>query len=101
MSKSIDRDEKGRFVKGNQTALSGWKALLDKRFGGDIYMAKAWMKRIGDYGYGCCFKDSRTGEFPEWVKDCFKTEPPPLETFKNEFAAKLEFTMQDVGELKF
>lgn len=46
-----DRDHKGRFMAGNSSALTGWKALIAKRFAGDEAACRRWWGMMGAWHY--------------------------------------------------
>ena len=116
---SGNRDNRGRFTRGNSYAALGWRAMVEQRFGGDklalrAYLsvigrrgwlalvdkrfgsntdaAKAWVGRVGAWEYARQAQITRRGVFQ------YPGEP---ETFLAEWRRRLEFSLADVGEMKF
>ena len=98
---AADRDGRGRFLQGNSVAAEGFAGLVEQRFGGDEEMAKDWLARVGKYAYGTAYRN-RDGSYPGWVKVCFRGHPGSPEQFQRDNNPELlEFTLDDVGEMKF
>lgn len=87
-----DRDSKGRFVAGHSVAKSGWDGLVSKRFNGDRAAAREWLGQVGAWAYA-----RQTGI----VRSYAFQYPGTPEQFLEKFTRRLDFTLQDVGELKF
>lgn len=89
-----DRDRRGRFIKGNSYAISGWRGLVNRRFAGDEAACKAWWGRIGAYYYDI----SNFASTPVSIKF---SHPGTPEQFLAQRRRSLEFTLDDVQELEF
>lgn len=94
------KDSLGRFTKGNTYAYLGFQGLVNKRFNGNIGLAKEWIRALGKYGYGRAYWTPQRG-YPHWVKECFRVYPGTPETFSSEYAKKLDFKLGDCKELAF
>lgn len=92
VSPATGRDPKGRFVAGHSFAVKGWRALVEKRFEGDIAAAKTWLGKVGAWEYARQAQITRRGVFQY---------PGTPETFLQEWRRRLDFRLGDVGELKF
>lgn len=94
------RDNLGRFVAGHTHASKGWAALVQKRFEGDGVAAREWLAQLGRYGYGLAYYHPAKG-YAIFVKECFRVHPGSPEQFLAEWRQRLNFRLQDVGEMKF
>lgn len=72
-----DRDERGRFTRGNRIAYQGFQAILNRHFDSDRVAFRAWFSQLGLYVYGLNYR--RRGPdfdyYPVWVKPCFRIHP--------------------------
>lgn len=89
---STGRDSRGRFTPGHPFAALGWRGLVQKRFGGDVAAAKDWLGRVGAWEYARQAQIRRTGAFQY---------PGTPETFLVKWRQRFEFSLADVGEMKF
>lgn len=85
-STQVDRDERGRFTRGNRIAYQGFQAMLDRYFDGDRVAFRVWFSQLGLYAYGLNYK--RRGRdyayYPTWVKPCFRIHPgTPVQFMRN------------------
>lgn len=87
-----DRDSKGRFVAGHSVAAKGWAALVTQRFGGNEAAAREWLGRVGGWAYAKQAQIFRASTFQY---------PGSPEEFLDKYNRRLEFSLQDVGELRF
>ena len=86
------RDERGRFVAGHELAVKGWEGLVAKRFQGDSVAAREWLAQLGRHSYMMMTPIRRQSAFQH---------PGTPENFLQEWRRRLDFTLSDVGELKF
>ncbi|MFN8495682.1 MAG: hypothetical protein U0350_49275 [Caldilineaceae bacterium] len=72
-----ERDEHGRFTRGNTICQQGFQAMLDRHFDGDRAAFRAWFAQLGRFAYGLNYK--RKGKdfdyYEPWVKPCFRLHP--------------------------
>ena len=88
----MSRDSLGRFTPGNHYAAMGWRGLVQKRFGGDVAAAKTWLGKVGAWEYARQAQITRRGVFQH---------PGTPEQWLEEWRRRFEFTLADVGEMKF
>ena len=89
---STGRDSRGRFTPGHPFAKLGWRGLVQKRFGGDVAAAKTWLGKVGAWEYARQAQITRRGVFQH---------PGTPEQWLEEWRRRIEFTLADVGEMKF
>ena len=90
------RNSRGRFTAGNTYAGKGWRGLVQKRFGGDVTAARAWLAQLGRHAYaqqalaGTCLAH----KLVMWP------HPGQPEQFAAAWRSRLAFTLADVPEVQ-
>lgn len=92
------RDERGRFASGHPVAVLGWRGLVEKRFGGDEAVARAWLAQVGRHTYA---RQTVGGTRFKYRLQTIWPHPGSPEEFLANHNAALEFTLDDVEELAF
>lgn len=87
-----DRDDKGHFTPGNGVAITGWEGLVKKRFAGDSVAAREWLAQLGRHSYMMQTPIRRQSAF---------RHPGTPEQWLEEWRRRFEFSLADVGEMKF
>jgi hypothetical protein len=82
-----DRNSKGRFQPGNRVCYQGWRALVEKRFGGDEAACKRWWSEWGAYHSDFPYRGTPQQKF---------FPPPPPEEFLVQRRRALAFTLEEV-----
>lgn len=107
------RDARGRFTKGNQWARLGWAGLVERRFNGNVTLAKTWLGRVGVNAYAQQF--TLLTPMMRYRLETVYAYPGPPEAFAAVWYRRvqpalpglsvvvdgLDFTLASVGEMEF
>lgn len=90
----------GRFTPGNTIGLLGWQGLVSRRFAGDRATARAWVGQLGRWAYAKQFVGHQTPMMAMRFATVY-AHPGQPEQFAAHYRAALEFTLNDVQEVRF
>jgi len=101
MLSQVQRDSKGRFTHGNTIAYSGWLGLVNKRFQGDLGIAREYVRQLGRYSYGKMCDSPVSTPSMVWRKYHIFYHPGTPESFTELYNSRFEFDLETLKELEF
>lgn len=95
-----ERDNKGRFARGNSISRAGWQGQVDSCFEGKADWQKEWIGKKGAYAYDTPYRNRGLGVFkdPGSPAEFVARKKAHLENLRQ---VAEEITLESVNELAF
>lgn len=95
------RDQHGKFLPGNTVCFEGWQGLVNRRFNGDLHIAREYVAQLGRYSYGKqCDSVASSHNMKLRLNSCFY-HPGSPESFAELYKSRFEFDLETLKELEF